>query len=43
MYKKTAKMSRHELCLNGIYSYYIEMIVPHMRKAGHVRLLLSGA
>ena len=34
MYKKTAKMSRHELCLNGIYSYYIEMIVPHMRKAG---------
>lgn len=34
MYKKTAKMSRHELCLNGIYSYYIEMILPHMRKAG---------
>ncbi len=34
MYKKTAKMSRHELCLNGIYSYYIEMIMPHMRKVG---------
>jgi|GEM_PF-934649 len=34
MYKKTAKMSRHELCLNGIYSYYIEMALPYMRKAG---------
>ena len=33
MYKKTAKMSRHTLCLNGIYSYYIEMILPHLRKA----------
>ena len=34
MYKKTAAMSRHTLCLNGIYSYYIEMILPHLRKAG---------
>ncbi len=34
MYKKTAKMSRPELCLNGIYSYYIEMMLPYMRKAG---------
>jgi hypothetical protein len=34
MYKKTAMMSRHTLCLNGIYSYYIEMILPHLRRAG---------
>lgn len=34
MYKKTARMSRHTLCLNGIYSYYIEMILPHLRRAG---------
>jgi len=34
MYKKTAAMSRHTLCLNGIYSYYIEMILPHLRRAG---------
>jgi hypothetical protein len=34
LYKKTAKMSRHTLCLNGIYSYYIEMILPHLRRAG---------
>jgi hypothetical protein len=27
-------MSRHTLCLNGIYSYYIEMILPHLRRAG---------
>jgi hypothetical protein len=34
MYKKTAKMSRRQLCTNGIYSYYIEMILPHLRRAG---------
>jgi hypothetical protein len=34
MYKKTARMSRHTLCLNGIYSYYIEMILPHLRQVG---------
>jgi hypothetical protein len=34
MYKKTATMSKHTLCLNGIYSYYIEMLVPHMRRVG---------
>jgi hypothetical protein len=27
-------MSRHTLCLNGIYSYYIEMILPHLRQVG---------
>ncbi len=32
MYRKTAKMSRHELCLNGIYSYYIAMLLPYLRK-----------
>ena len=34
MYKKTVRMSRRELCFNGINSYYIEMILPHLRKAG---------
>ncbi len=24
-------MSRHELCLNGIYSYYIAMLLPYLR------------
>lgn len=32
MYRKTARMSRHELCLNGIYSYYIAMLLPYLRK-----------
>lgn len=34
MYKKTVKMSKRQLVTNGIYSYYIEMILPHLRKAG---------
>jgi hypothetical protein len=34
MYKKTVRMARRELCFNGINSYYIEMILPHLRKAG---------
>jgi hypothetical protein len=34
MYKKTVRMSRRELCFNGINSYYIEMILPHLRKSG---------
>lgn len=31
LYRKTARMSRHELCLNGIYSYYIAMLLPYLR------------
>ncbi|WP_042263385.1 hypothetical protein [Paraburkholderia heleia] len=34
LYKKTLKMPRRELCTNGIYSYYVGMILPHLRKAG---------
>lgn len=34
MYRKTARMSRHELCLNGIYSYYIAMLLPYLRRTG---------
>ncbi|MCX9193135.1 hypothetical protein C3Y87_17285 [Carbonactinospora thermoautotrophica] len=34
MYDKTSRMSRRVLCTNGIYSYYIDMILPHLRAAG---------
>jgi len=34
MYDKTSRMSRRQLITNGIYSYYIDMILPHLRKAG---------
>ena len=34
MYKKTPKMSRRQLCTNGICTYYIDMLLPHLRKAG---------
>ena len=34
MYDKTSRMSRRQLITNGIYSYYIDMVLPHLRKAG---------
>jgi hypothetical protein len=34
LYKKTAKMSRRQLITNGVYVYYIDMILPYARAAG---------
>jgi hypothetical protein len=34
LYTKTSKMNRRDLIWNGQYVYYIDMILPHMRKAG---------
>jgi hypothetical protein len=34
MYDKTLRMSRRILCTNGIYSYYIDMILPYLRATG---------
>lgn len=34
MYQKTARMSRRELILNGVYTYFIDFILPHLRKSG---------
>lgn len=34
MYDKTSRMSRRQLITNGIYSYFIDMVLPHLRKAG---------
>jgi hypothetical protein len=34
MYDKTLRMSRRILCTNGIYSYYIDMLLPYLRATG---------
>ncbi|MCW2584090.1 MAG: hypothetical protein JWQ53_2880, partial [Klenkia sp.] len=34
LYTKTSKMNRRDLIWNGQYVYYVDMILPHMRKAG---------
>lgn len=34
MYVKYSRMSRRQLITNGMYDYYIEMILPHLRLAG---------
>lgn len=34
MYQKTARMSRRELILNGIHTYFVGFLLPHLRKAG---------
>lgn len=34
LYSKTARMSRRQLITNGMYIYYIDMILPHLRLAG---------
>ncbi len=34
LYSSYAKMSRRQLITNGMYVYYIDMILPHLRKAG---------
>ena len=34
LYKKTARMSRRQLITNGLYVYYIDMILPYARLAG---------
>ncbi|WP_226351415.1 hypothetical protein [Pseudonocardia sp. ICBG601] len=34
LYTKTSKMCRRDLIWNGQYVYYIDMILPHLRKAG---------
>ncbi len=34
LYQKTARMSRRELILNGVYTYFIDFILPHLRKSG---------
>jgi len=34
LYSKTARMSRRQLITNGMYVYYIDMILPHLRLAG---------
>lgn len=34
LYSKLARMSRRQLITNGMYVYYIDMILPHLRKAG---------
>ena len=34
MYDKTLRMSRRILCTNGIYSYYVDMILPYLRASG---------
>ena len=35
-------MNRRDLIWNGQYVYYVDMILPHMRLAGHVRQGLQG-
>jgi hypothetical protein len=34
LYGKMARMSRRQLITNGIYTYYIDMILPHLRVSG---------
>lgn len=34
LYSKLARMSRRQLITNGMYTYYIDMILPHLRLAG---------
>jgi hypothetical protein len=34
LYSKYAKMSKRQLITNGMYVYYIDMILPHLRLAG---------
>jgi hypothetical protein len=34
MYDKTLRMSRRILCTDGIYSYYVDMILPYLRATG---------
>src|ERR1700722_11656251 len=34
LYSKFSKMPRHTLIYNGLYVYYIDMILPHLRLAG---------
>lgn len=34
LYTKTSKMCRRDLIWNGQYVYYVDMILPHLRKAG---------
>ena len=34
LYSSYAKMSRRQLITNGMYVYYIDMILPHLRAAG---------
>jgi len=34
LYSKVARMSRCQLITNGMYVYYIDMILPHLRVAG---------
>ena len=34
LYSKFARMSRRQLITNGMYVYYIDMILPHLRLAG---------
>jgi len=34
LYGKMARMSRRQLITNGMYTYYIGMILPHLRAAG---------
>ena len=33
LYQKTARMSCRELILNGVYTYFIDFILPHLRKS----------
>jgi hypothetical protein len=34
LYSKLARMSRRQLITNGMYVYYVDMILPHLRLAG---------
>lgn len=34
LYSKVSRMSRRQLITNGMYVYYIDMILPHLRLAG---------
>ncbi len=34
LYSKLSRMSRRQLITNGMYTYYIDMILPHLRLAG---------
>jgi hypothetical protein len=34
LYSKLSRMSRRQLITNGMYVYYIDMILPHLRLAG---------
>ena len=34
LYSKLARMSRRQLITNGMYVYYVGMILPHLRRAG---------